>query len=75
MTIIARHTPGPWEISGDRDDSDGLSVIQQSTGGIICLVESTLGYATADEANAWLIAAAPELLEAAKTFLAWIDSG
>jgi hypothetical protein len=60
----ATHTPGPWEVSGDRDDSDGLCVVEKATGRLICLVESTLGYAAADEANARLIAAAPDLLEA-----------
>src|SRR5262249_6455961 len=37
---VARHTPGPWTIRGDRDDCDGLSVIQQATGRLICVVES-----------------------------------
>jgi hypothetical protein len=58
----AKHTPGPWAVTADRDDCDGLSVIQQQSGGLICLVESTLGQAVADEANARLIAAAPEML-------------
>lgn len=58
-------TPGPWVVAGLRDD-DTLCVVQQSTGGVICNIESTFAYATADEMNASLIAAAPELLTALK---------
>jgi hypothetical protein len=59
-------TPGPWKVDGDRDQDFGLCVVQESTGGVICEISSTLGYGTADELNARLIAAAPELLEALK---------
>jgi hypothetical protein len=64
---VARHTPGPWAIRGDRDDCDGLSVIQQATGRLICVVESTFGYATADEADARRIAAAVNACEGIRT--------
>ena len=55
----AQHTPGPWKVAGYRDDADGLCVVQKSTGGLICFVETTLGQAAADEANSRLIATAP----------------
>lgn len=66
-------TPGPWKIDGDRDQDFGLCVVQESTGGIICSIESTPGYGTADELNAQLIAAAPDLLDALKELVAVSD--
>ena len=57
------HTPGTWKIEGDRDsDTQELRIVQESTGSEIAVIYPTLGYARADIANAWLIAAAPELL-------------
>jgi hypothetical protein len=58
-------TPHPWKVSGDRDQSQ-LTIVQTSTGGLIATIEHTLGYAKADEANANLMAAAPELYRALK---------
>ena len=57
-------TPGPWKVDGDRDQDFGLCIVQESTGGVICQIESTPGYGKADELNAQLIAAAPEMLTA-----------
>ena len=53
------HTPGPWTIEGTRD-SDEFWVVKDE--GPVCEISQTFGYPDADEANARLIAAAPELL-------------
>lgn len=37
-------TAGPWKIDGDRDQDFGLCIVQESTGGVICQIESTPGY-------------------------------
>ena len=63
-----KHTPGPWGVSGSRDTD--LEIRQIASDGMIAIVEQTLGYAEADEANARLIAAAPELAEALRSLLA-----
>ncbi len=59
MTETAKHTPGPWEIDSSRVhtsiEADGLHVAMVSYGNVT--METHL-------ANARLIAAAPELLEA-----------
>jgi hypothetical protein len=58
-TASVQYTPGPWEIRGDRDDADGLFIVQQATGGLICWLKTTPSRSPADTANARLIAAAP----------------
>jgi hypothetical protein len=67
----AKHTPGPWEIERPFEE-DGLYVSSESTA-LICEVMEHSGHGTPlqneeaeemDEANARLIAAAPDLLEA-----------
>ena len=51
-----KHTPGPWECDGDLVHKDGFQ---------IAIVESHYeDYVELQQANARLIAAAPELLEA-----------
>lgn len=55
--MTTKHTPGPWRLWGKADPSQ---VISDATG----FIAQTLG--GNDEANARLIAAAPELLEALK---------
>ena len=55
------HTPGPWTIEGTRD-SDEFWVVKDE--GPVCEISQTFGYPDADEANARLIAAAPDLLAA-----------
>lgn len=64
----ARHTPGPWTF----DDNMGCRDIRGADGKPIA---STHGLANDDEdqANARLIAAAPELLAALKTALKCIE--
>ena len=71
--MTAKHTPGPWSVQ------DGDRVFGYSTGKPYshCLHEG-IGYKTEREANARLIAAAPELLAAlenAANVLAGIATG
>ena len=65
---VARHTPGPWQFNeSDRDNEDGGFIniyCQDNASAQIAEVVPTFGYASADIANARLIAAAPELLAA-----------
>lgn len=64
----AKHTPGPWRVDENaghwtvRCPCRGLEHVREADGNV-CEV----GY----RPNAHLIAAAPDLLDAAKAFLAW----
>ena len=60
-TTQTKYSPAPWTIVGERDTPD---FAVWNGGGPICEISQTTGYAQADIANARLIAAAPELLEA-----------
>lgn len=77
----AKHTPGPWEIRGGLDSMEVVKWTGDRSYRFIALTDSTYdrgrigGRNTAeDEANANLIAAAPELLEAAKHTCDYLDS-
>lgn len=70
MTIIARHTPGPWQANKRHNGWDVYAPDKRVVAEIYRVAEPEIC-----EANARLVAAAPELLEAAKRFIAWIDSG
>lgn len=61
----AKHTPGPWVVDGPRVRTESAALI------------ATTGYfreASTEIANARLIAAAPELLEAAQLVIAWYEA-
>ena len=64
-----KHTPGPWNrIKGDRN--------VYSASGTVCKTPAIIGGGSAAanwEANARLIAAAPDLLEALECLLASVD--
>lgn len=65
------HTPGPWEIDAHNDVSggvDGGPIAHPYRAGVYGLT------AAEAQANARLIAAAPDLLEAAKNIEDWLDS-
>ena len=71
--IKTQHTPGPWRIGYYRpaDGDEALAVWSESIkegekGHPVCLVSTVKKMDERDEANARLIAAAPELLEACK---------
>lgn len=56
-------TPGPW-VAHDDEESMATSVIMNDFGDILCVVGTYMTSFEEDYANANLIAAAPELLEA-----------
>lgn len=63
--MTTKHTPGPWAV--DPDDSD---YVIDATGNHVCAMHACFSASTVDcgsrqdrEANAHLIAAAPDLLE------------
>ena len=67
-----KHTPGPWEI-----DSEQPSTVKKFTHGnrlSIATVHGGYGEKTRRTANARLIAAAPEMLEALEDALNLIDT-
>lgn len=69
----AQHTPGPWGLE-DRDDGASGYILRGADGDLIEYIErSRYMHDIADpeqEANARLIAAAPELLEV----LEWVEN-
>lgn len=65
-----KHTPGQWEVRNTR--APVLAIYKKTlrmSAGRIASVPIRDGYTKVADANARLIAAAPELLEACKTFL------
>ena len=64
---MSKHTKGKWEVS----EKNGLQVITRD-GETIAYTETCTGLEK-DEANAQLISAAPELLEACKKALSIIE--
>jgi hypothetical protein len=71
-TTKGSRTPGPWSVEADKARNN-LVVSSDTTGDVICEVVSEPGSDPVAEANARLIAAAPELLEAAAHVLAKLD--
>lgn len=71
---IVKHTPAPWTANIARrigNVAGGFSVEEASTGHVICGRAGWPTRAQESEANARLIAAAPDLLAAVKDYLAW----
>jgi hypothetical protein len=66
----AKHTPGPWRIWKDMDPKEPRQITGPSQD-FICVIDEAN---TNDDANARLIAAAPELLEAAAELVNAFDS-
>ncbi len=64
------HTPGPWTASQYLDDGR-WGVVTQGNGIVVSLRSRSPSEATLSEADARLIAAAPELLQAARDFISW----
>jgi hypothetical protein len=83
-------TPGPWRVDGDDEGCDGVPYIEIATGEsstyhVIAHVQPTFkqgqtlsdddwSLEASDEANAHLIAAAPELYDALEKALAALDA-
>lgn len=81
---MSKHTPGPWEIIGKTTAQGGPlfieSICKDEHVGPICEIRSNLKYpgcsqedANGRNANASLIAAAPDLLEALEELLQLIE--
>lgn len=68
MSETAKHTPGPWRIAGKMIDSDSHAVVARVFNEVRDPILSNVPLATM-AANARLIAAAPELLEALEIYL------
>jgi hypothetical protein len=75
---MSKHTPGPWKAVArnypiaDTGDYDGFwEVLTSDPKKPIVQI---WGDSDEDEANASLIAAAPDLLEAAKLVIAWFEA-
>ena len=63
---MSKHTPGPWIVTGfDKEFKDQINIQDDERGYYVAAAISC----QAQEANARLIAAAPELLEALKNFV------
>jgi hypothetical protein len=62
-----KHTPGPWSVA----IGDGCFVVETNDAFIRFVIHGS--NQEGDEANARLIAAAPELLQAAKDFVEWFE--
>ena len=58
-----QHTPGPWDVATKAGDG-GLVVRSSKSMHELCQIHSSYKYKDAHKANARLIAAAPEILEA-----------
>ena len=80
----SKHTPGPWTICGMSSTAGGPVthlVVNGSDGpalgefGVfICAVSPVESLNERDEANARLIAAAPDLYEVVREYVAWCDA-
>jgi hypothetical protein len=71
-----KHTAGPWRISGFSGTGFHIFNGPENTGRQVALVESTYQVKDAyneGDANAHLIAAAPDMLEALKNILPHLD--
>jgi hypothetical protein len=67
---MARHTPGPWKIDGVKDDPERNVIIRDATGWQVALTRHFGVLETV--ANAKLIAAAPEMLEALEAAISFV---
>jgi hypothetical protein len=79
---MSNHTPGPWAFSQSTQYGDARFYIAQADGApytphysdVATLIAETVNdeRKSIQEANACLIAAAPDLLEACQTFAEWL---
>lgn len=81
---MSKHTSGPWVIYGEDEVSDGVPTVEIATGGdnYQCIANVAASWVDDDliindetYANARLIAAAPEMLEALKRAEKFIQNG
>lgn len=71
--MSAKHTPGPWSTASDPCHFDSQTTVVAANGARVA--EVTGSAFDEAEANARLIAAAPDLLEACKAFVAHYPMG
>ena len=71
MTKSTKHTPGPWVVGRQDDEEDGRNILIDAKSNPTAFIASALDIADieAQEANALLISAAPDLLEALEGLL------
>lgn len=69
---MKKHTPGPWKVGINGNDSLSIWTIAPSTNVVAVLHD--VPHENNTKANAHLIAAAPELLEAAKFALRSLEA-
>lgn len=65
---MSKHTPGPWMVQNGK-------IVEKCYNGFVIADVRNATEVMADEANACLIAAAPELLEACKAYIRYCDDG
>jgi hypothetical protein len=72
-----KHTPGPWDVLDDECDPCALKISSEEHGEIALLhdpLAEECARLDALHANAYLMAAAPELLAACGGLLQWVDA-
>ena len=65
----AKHTPGPWELARNDQHAGSIATLYGCEGGYIEVWTTKWPAGVNQEANARLIAAAPELLEALQSIV------
>lgn len=60
------HTPGPWQIHNNVGRKGGLGIVADGAPCVIACMSNVKAWPVEAEANARLIAAAPDLLEACR---------
>lgn len=74
MTQEAKHTPGPWTLSEECSREGLLSRLVYGPHLMVAIVRTETQAGPIGDANANLIAAAPELLEALEQTIAAVDT-
>lgn len=70
---MSKHTPGPWNIEFRPEHWERRWEISESDGACICVGDDwETPFRSEGDANARLISAAPDLLEACQTFAEWL---
>ena len=69
----SKHTPGPWKVRTAYDNGEPAGLFVHA--GVLDVCSLCAGDGPEEEADARLIATAPELLEAAKDVVDWFRTG
>jgi len=73
MTTENKHTPGPWYAESGHEQRNGQLYWQVTDGNDAIMQNQFCWCQGSQEANARLIAAAPDLLKALEIALVWLD--